>query len=127
MKKEPLVIAVMLSIISVLGLTNPKRKQPYLDVIAQQLQANCCIEHELTTKSVCAIIAPVTKPILSRILHLYTEKPQDLLIVTLYKTNLPSQPTFHGIGIGGHYFTWPKPSVIATACHKTDLALLSYY
>ena len=99
-----------------LAYTNPRTLGPYVEAVAQHGAGNLCEQSgELGCEVACEAMAPVTKGLMQGALYLYTEKPQNLGVLTLYRTRLPGLE-IRGVGLGGEVLVWPLGSLPVNLC-----------
>ncbi len=121
MKKLAILLSSFL-VLFALYESNPKRKGLFVGHMAQQAQADCCMDSPSSAASSCEWLRPVTRPVLHSVFYLYADKPQNYLLFTKYAIRLPTH-TVHGIGVAGQFFDWNESFVQRNSCDILHSAL----
>lgn len=99
-----------------LAYTNPRTLGPYVEAVAQHGAGNLCEQPgDLGCEMACEAVAPVTQRLMQGALYLYTEKPQNFGVLTLYRTRLPGLE-IRGVGLGGEVLVWPPGALPVNLC-----------
>ncbi|MBD2109303.1 hypothetical protein [Nodosilinea sp. FACHB-13] len=114
---ERLLTMVVASIVvGSLAYTNPRTLGPYVETVVNHGARNLCEQPgDLGCEVACEAVAPVTKGLMQGALYLYSEKPQDLGVLTLYRTQLPGLE-IQGVGLGGEVLVWSPGALPVNLC-----------
>lgn len=111
-----LTVVVAGIVVGSLAYTNPRTLGPYVEAVVQYGAGNLCEQpEEMGCEVACEAVAPVTKGLMQGALYLYTEKPQNFGVLTLYRTRLPGLE-IRGVGLGGEVFVWPPGVLPVNLC-----------
>lgn len=111
-----LTVVVAGIVVGSLAYTNPRTLGPYVEAVVNHGAGTLCEQPgELGCEVACEAMAPVTKGLMQGALYLYTEKPQNFGVLTLYRTRLPGLE-IRGVGLGGEVLVWPPGALPVNLC-----------
>jgi len=98
--------------------SNPRTKDALLDRSEQTTHKIVCEQpDEALCEIVCETALPVTKLMIRGAFDLYTEKPLNFRLLTVYITRFPGVDVY-ALGIAGQVFMIPPKMARSSLCHE---------
>lgn len=100
--------------------TNPRRKQDYVDFVADNAQRLFCQQSQAgNCERICEAFSPITAQIFRGVIYLYTDRPKNYWLFSVFTSKLPGFE-IHAIGIGDRYFVWPINATPPQICQLLE-------